>query len=72
TFKQDTGLTPVSFTHMARSDYARHRLRAGDALADVAYQTGVAAQSHFHKTFGSYTAAPPRQSAQNRSISDTT
>ncbi|EOF5819969.1 helix-turn-helix domain-containing protein [Salmonella enterica] len=70
TFKQDTGLTPVSFTNMARIEYARHRLRAGDDIADVAYQTGFADQSHFHKTFVSYTAATPRQYAQNRSISD--
>lgn len=68
TFKQDTGLTPVSFINMARIEYARHRLRAGDGIADVAYQTGFADQSHFHKTFVSFTAATPRQYAQNRSI----
>ncbi|EMS4801339.1 AraC family transcriptional regulator, partial [Klebsiella pneumoniae] len=31
---------------------------------------GFADQSHFHKTFVSYTAATPRQYAQSRSISD--
>ncbi|MGS8722563.1 helix-turn-helix domain-containing protein, partial [Salmonella enterica subsp. enterica serovar Infantis] len=70
TFKQDTGLTTVSFTNMARIEYARQRLRAGDDIADVAYQTCFADQSHFHKTFVSYTSATPLQYAQNRSISD--
>lgn len=70
TFKQDTGLTPGSFLNMARVEYARARLRAGDALADIGYQTGFADQSHFHKTFVNYTAATPRQYARARSISD--
>ncbi|ROP59950.1 AraC-like DNA-binding protein [Enterobacter sp. BIGb0383] len=70
TFKQDTGLTPGSFLNMARIEQARARLRAGDTLADVGYQTGFADQSHFHKTFVNYTAATPRQYATGRSISD--
>ena len=70
TFKQDTGLTPGSFLNMARVEYARTRLRAGDALADIGYQTGFADQSHFHKTFVNYTAATPRQYATGGSISD--
>ncbi|VFS65467.1 L-rhamnose operon regulatory protein rhaS [Raoultella terrigena] len=70
TFKQDTGLTPASFINMARIEYARRRLRAGDEIADVGYQAGFADQSHFHKTFVSYTAATPRQYALGRSISD--
>ena len=70
TFKQDTGLTPGSFLNMARIEYARARLRAGDALADIGYQTGFADQSHFHKTFVNYTAATPRQYANGGSIFD--
>lgn len=70
TFKQDTGLTPASFMNMARIEFAKARLRAGDNIADVGYQAGFADQSHFHKTFVSYTAATPRQYAQRRSISD--
>ncbi len=68
--KQDTGLTPASLINMARIEYAKTRLRAGDPIADVGYQAGFADQSHFHKTFVSYTAATPRQYAQSRSISD--
>ena len=68
--KQDTGLTPASLINMARIEYAKTRLRAGDPIADVCYQAGFADQSHFHKTFVSYTAATPRQYAHSRSISD--
>jgi len=70
TFKQDTGLTPGSFLNIARVEFAKSRLRAGDTLADVGYQSGFADQSHFHRTFVSYTAATPRQYACGRSISD--
>jgi AraC-like DNA-binding protein len=69
TFKRDTGLTPGSFLNLARVEFAKSRLRAGDKLADVGYQSGFADQSHFHKTFVSYTAATPRQYARG-SISD--
>jgi len=70
TFKQDTGLTPGSFLAISRIEFAKARLRAGDDIADVSYQSGFADQSHFHKTFVSYTAATPRQYATGRSISD--
>lgn len=70
TFKQETGLTPASFINIARIEFAKTRLRAGDNIADVGYQAGFADQSHFHKTFVSYTAATPRQYAQSRSITD--
>lgn len=70
TFKQDTGLTPGSYLNILRIDYARQRLRAGDEIADVSYQSGFADQSHFHRTFVRYTAATPRQYALGRSISD--
>lgn len=70
TFRQDTGLTPGSFLNISRVEYAKGRLRAGDDIADVGYQSGFADQSHFHKTFVRYTAATPRQYATGRSISD--
>ena len=60
----------VRVINMARIEYAKTRLRAGDPIADVGYQAGFADQSHFHKTFVSYTAATPRQYAHSRSISD--
>ena len=69
-FRRDTGMTPGHFLIQSRIEYARARLRAGDAIADVAYQCGFADQSHFHKAFVSFTAATPRQYALSRSISD--
>jgi AraC-like DNA-binding protein len=69
-FRQDTGFTPGAFLNIARIEYAKSRLRAGEDIADVGYQSGFADQSHFHKTFVSYTAATPRQYARGRSISD--
>ena len=59
TFKQDTGLTPVTFLNNARIEFAKACLRDGADIADVGYQSGFADQSHFHKTFVSYTAATP-------------
>ena len=70
TFRQDTGLTPASFLNISRVEYAKARLRAGDDIADVSYQSGFADQSHFHKTLVRYSAATPRQYATGRSISD--
>ncbi|MDF2780166.1 MAG: AraC family transcriptional regulator [Enterobacteriaceae bacterium] len=70
TFKQDIGLTPITFLNSARIEFAKTRLRAGADIADAGYQSGFADQSHFHKTFVSYTAATPRQYATGRSISD--
>lgn len=69
-FRRDTGLTPGHFLAMSRVEYAKARLRAGDEIADVGYQSGFADQSHFHKTFVSFTAATPRQYATGQSISD--
>ena len=72
--KQDTGLTPASLINMARIEYAKTRLRAGAPIADVGYQAGFADQSHFHKTFVSYTAATRgsmRKADQYLTISNT-
>jgi AraC-like DNA-binding protein len=69
-FRRDTGLTPGSYLNIARINFARVRLRAGETIADVGYQSGFADQSHFHRTFIGYTAATPRQYAPGRSITD--
>ncbi|MBW7981667.1 AraC family transcriptional regulator [Enterobacillus tribolii] len=69
-FRRETGLTPGAFLSNARVEFARERLRAGDDITDVGYQSGFADQSHFHKTFVNYTASTPGQYAGRRSISD--
>lgn len=66
--KQATGLTPGALLNNVRVEFAKTRLRAGEEITDVGYQSGFADQSHFHRTFVSYTASTPRQYA--RSISD--
>lgn len=70
TFKQDTGLTPGSFLHIARIEYAKSLLRDGKNIIDAGNHSGFADQSHFHKTFVRYTAATPGQYALSKSISD--
>jgi AraC-like DNA-binding protein len=69
-FKQATGLTPGAWLNNARIEFAKAQLRAGSDIADVGYQSGFADQSHFHRTFVSFTASTPRQYARGRSISD--
>lgn len=69
-FKQATGLTPGAWVNNARVEFAKAQLRAGSEIADVGYQSGFADQSHFHRTFVSFTSSTPRQYAQVRSISD--
>lgn len=69
-FKQATGLTPGAWLNNARIEFAKSRLRAGGNITDVGYQSGFADQSHFHRTFVSFTASTPRQYARVRSISD--
>ncbi len=69
-FKQATGLTPGAWLNNARIEFAKSRLRAGGDIIDVGYQSGFADQSHFHRTFVSFTASTPRQYARARSISD--
>ena len=62
--KQDTGLTPASLINMARIEYAKTRLRAGDPIADVGYQAGFADQSHFHKPLSAI--PPPRRGSMRK------
>jgi AraC-like DNA-binding protein len=69
-FKLATGLTPGAWVNNARVEFAKVQLRAGRDIADVGYQSGFADQSHFHRTFVSFTSSTPRQYALGRSISD--
>lgn len=69
-FKLATGLTPGAWVNNARVEFAKAQLRAGSDIADAGYQSGFADQSHFHRTFVSFTSSTPRQYAQGRSISD--
>lgn len=50
-FSQARGMPPHAFRLAARLDAARHLLRAGARVADVAAEAGFADQSHFGRAF---------------------
>ncbi len=63
TFKQDTGLTPASFMNMARIEFAKTRLRAGDEIADVGYRPDLPTRAISTKPLS---ATPPLRRASTR------
>jgi AraC-like DNA-binding protein len=60
-FRAQFGMTPHALQLDMRINLARDFLRRGASLADVAYRTGFADQSHFHRIFKSRVAATPAQ-----------
>lgn len=60
-FRRHTGLTPQRWQLNQRVNLARHALREGDGLADIAYRLGFADQSHFQRVFKLYTGVTPGQ-----------
>ena len=60
-FRAHFGMTPHALQLDMRINLARDFLRRGMSLADVAYRTGFADQSHFHRIFKSRVAATPAQ-----------
>ncbi len=50
-FKAAVGLSPLAYRNLRRIDEARHRLRAGDPIADIAIDLGFADQSHLTRHF---------------------
>lgn len=61
TFKQHYGMTPHAFLVNQRIQFARHRLRSGELIADVALVAGFADQAHFQRAFKQHLAATPGQ-----------
>lgn len=59
-FKQAYGQTPHAFQLDQRINHAKHLLRQGLALADVAHALGFADQSHFQRHFKKRHALTPR------------
>lgn len=60
-FRTQFGMTPHALQLDMRINVARDFLKRGLPLADVAYRTGFADQSHFHRVFKSRVAATPAQ-----------
>jgi AraC-like DNA-binding protein len=60
-FKQQYGMTPHAFLVDQRVQFARARLRQGQAIAEVALEAGFADQAHFQRAFKQHLAATPGQ-----------
>lgn len=60
-FNKSLGTSPKSFSVNERINYAKSLLREGKDIVEVAFSSGFADQSHFHKSFVKYTAATPLQ-----------
>lgn len=58
-FRQATGLTPHAYQLNQRINQARHHLRAGEPLADIAYRLGFADQGHFQRVFKAHVGVTP-------------
>ena len=59
-FKKTYGMTPYAYLINCRIQRARHALRRGDKIVDVALETGFADQAHFQRMFKRLTAITPR------------
>ncbi|HYD80433.1 MAG TPA: AraC family transcriptional regulator [Paucimonas sp.] len=60
-FKKRYGMTPHAYLLNRRVQLARALLRRGDAIADVALETGFGDQAHFQRVFKQFLAATPGQ-----------
>ncbi|MGN8278424.1 AraC family transcriptional regulator [Pseudomonas sp. SMV71] len=60
-FKRHYGMTPHAFLVNRRIQFARHQLREGKLIADVALDSGFADQAHFQRAFKQHLAATPGQ-----------
>ena len=58
-FRQATGLTPHAYQLNQRINQARHHLRAGEPLAEIAYRLGFADQGHFQRVFKAHVGVTP-------------
>ncbi|MBT3065644.1 AraC family transcriptional regulator [Rhodoferax sp. U11-2br] len=58
-FRHATGLTPHAYQLNQRINQARHHLRAGEPLADIAYRLGFADQGHFQRVFKAHVGVTP-------------
>ncbi|MEQ8286015.1 AraC family transcriptional regulator [Thalassospira sp.] len=63
-FKKTFGMTPYAYLINCRVQRARHALRRGQRIVDVALETGFADQAHFQRIFKRLMAATPRQYAR--------
>jgi AraC-like DNA-binding protein len=60
-FREAVGLPPKALGRLIRVEHAAQRVRAGDPLADIAYEVGYADQSHFNRDFRELVGCTPTQ-----------
>jgi AraC-like DNA-binding protein len=60
-FREAVGLPPKALARLIRIEHAAQRVRAGNPLADIAYETGYADQSHFNRDFRELVGCTPTQ-----------
>lgn len=65
-FKKTFGMTPYAYLINCRVQRARHALRRGEKIVDVAFETGFADQAHFQRIFKRLMATTPRQYARGK------
>lgn len=58
-FRLSTGMAPHAYQLNLCINQARERIRAGEALADVAYTLGFSDQSHFQRVFKEHAGVTP-------------
>lgn len=63
-FEQHYHMTPHAYLINRRIQHAQAQLREGDAIADIAQQSGFADQAHFQRVFKKHLAATPGQYRQ--------
>ena len=60
-FREAVGLPPKALGRLIRVEHAAQRVRAGEPLADVAYQGGYADQPHFNRDFRELVGCTPTE-----------
>ena len=60
-FREAVGLPPKAFGRLLRVEDAARRVRAGQALAEVAYAAGYSDQSHFNRDFRELVGCTPTE-----------
>lgn len=63
-FEQHYHMTPHAYLINRRIQHAQTQLREGEAIADIAQQSGFADQAHFQRVFKKHLAATPGQYRQ--------
>jgi AraC-like DNA-binding protein len=59
-FKAETGITPHAYRMNCRIELAKHHLRQGMDIAEVALECGFFDQSHLHRNFKAMTTVTPQ------------